>query len=206
MSKSPLVLIGAGGHANSCIDVIEQHGLYQIVGLIGTQEEMHEHRLGYSVIGSDHDLAELAKTVQYALIAMGQIKTPEHRIRLYEKALRLGFQLPTIVAPSAYVSRHAVLGSGTIVMHGAIVNAGARVGDNCIINTRSLVEHDGAIAHHCHISTSAVINGNAMIGSGSFIGSRAVVKEGVSIGTNCLVGMGSVVRQNQPNNARFFGL
>jgi sugar O-acyltransferase (sialic acid O-acetyltransferase NeuD family) len=203
MSKPGLILIGAGGHAHACIDVIEQHGGYRIAGLIGMPDEMHDHHLGYAVIGTDADLPELAKNIPYALITLGQIKTPAHRIRLYQQAVALGFQLPTIIAPSAYVSRHATLGAGTIAMHGAIVNAGASVGENCIINTRALLEHDVTVADHCHISTGAIINGNTAIGSGSFVGSGCIIKEGASLGQGCLVGMGLAVRHNLPNNAQF---
>lgn len=205
MNKPGLILIGAGGHAHACIDVIEQHGGYQIAGLIGMPDEMHGHHFGYAVIGTDDDLPELAKTIQYALITLGQIKTSAHRIRLYEQVVALGFQLPTIMAPSAYVSRHASLGAGTIVMHGAIVNAGASVGKNCIINTCALLEHDATVADHCHISTGAILNGNTVIGSGSFVGSGAILKEGASLGQGCLVGMGLVVRHNQPDSAQFAG-
>ncbi|MDO8319250.1 acetyltransferase [Rhodoferax sp.] len=203
MSKPGLILIGAGGHAHACIDVIEQYGGYNIAGLIGMPDELHDHHLGYTVIGTDDDLFELAKTIQYALITLGQIKTPAHRIRLYEQVVALGFQLPTIMAPSAYVSPHATLGAGTIVMHGAIVNAGASVGKNCIINTRALLEHDAAVADHCHISTGAILNGNTAIGSGSFVGSGCIVKQGVSLGRGCVVGMGFTVRHNQPDYALF---
>jgi sugar O-acyltransferase (sialic acid O-acetyltransferase NeuD family) len=205
MSKPGLILIGAGGHAHACIDVIEQHGGYQIAGLVGMPDEMHDHHLGYAVIGTDDDLPELAKTIQYALITLGQIKTPAHRIRLFEQVVALGFQLPTIIAPSAYVSRHATLGAGTIVMHGAIVNAGASVGKNCIINSRALLEHDATVADHGHISTGAILNGNAAIGSGSFVGSGSIIKEGALLGQGCLVGMGLAVRHNQPDNAQFSG-
>lgn len=205
MSKASLILIGAGAHSHACIDVIEQHGGYQIAGLIGMPDEMHDHRLGYAVIGTDGDLPELAKTTPYALITLGQIKTPAHRIRLYKQVLAIGFQLPTIISPSAYVSRHASIGAGTIVMHGAFVNAGASVGENCIINTRALIEHDATIADHCHISTASVINGNATIGSGCFVGSGSSIREGVSLGQGCLVGMGLAVRHYLPNNTQFVG-
>ena len=59
MSKLGLILIGAGGHAHACIDVIEQLGGYQIAGLIGMPDEMHDHHLGYAVIGTDTDLPKL---------------------------------------------------------------------------------------------------------------------------------------------------
>lgn len=205
MSKPSLILIGAGGHAHACIDVIEQHGQYQIAGLVGMPEEMHAQHLGYSIIATDRNLAELAKAYQYVLITVGQIRSPDSRIRLYQQATELGFQLPVVIAPTAHVSRHATIGAGTLVMHGAIVNAGARVGNNCIINTRALVEHDATVEDHCHVSTGAILNGNVCIGAGSYIGSGSVIKEGVSIGKGCLVGMGLSVRHNQADHARFVG-
>jgi sugar O-acyltransferase (sialic acid O-acetyltransferase NeuD family) len=205
MRKPDLILIGAGGHALSCIDVIEQQNKFRIAGLVGVPEEMHTWHLGYPVIGTDEDLPELAKKYQYVFITVGQIQSPDTRIYLYQKALRLGFLLPVIIAPTAYVSRHAAVGAGTIVMHGAIVNAGAKVGDNCIINNCSLVEHDATVEDHCHISTGAILNGSVSIGSGSFIGSSCAIKEGIIIGKNCVVGMGLSVRHNQQDNSRFTG-
>lgn len=200
-----MILIGAGGHVHACIDVIEQHGRYQIAGLVGLSEEMHTRHLGYSVIATDSDLPRLAKAYQYALITVGQIRSPDSRIRLYQQATELGFQLPGIVASTAHVSRHATIGAGTIVMHGAIINAGARVGNNCIINTRALLEHDATVEDHCHISTGAILNGDVYMGAGSFVGSGSIIKEGVAIGKGCVVGMGLSVRHNQADHARFVG-
>ena len=200
-----MILIGAGGHTRSCIDVIEQQDQFQIAGLIGIPDEVHTQHLGYSVIGTDSNLPELAKTYQYALITIGQIQSAEHRIRLYQQAIQLGFQLPIIIAPTAHVSRHATLGEGSIVMHGAIVNAGARVGNNCIINTRALLEHDATVEDHCHISTGAILNGDVAVGAGSFVGSGSVIKEGVAIGKDCRVGIGLTVRHNQSDHTRFTG-
>lgn len=205
MSKPDLILIGAGGHAHACIDVIEQDNKYQIAGLVGMPEEMHTRHLGYSVIATDSDLPQLAKEYLYAFITMGQIRSPDNRIRLYLQANTLGFQLPVIIAPAAHVSRHATIGAGTIVMHGAIVNAGAKVGDNCIINTRALLEHDVTVEDHCHISTGAILNGDVKVGAGSFVGSGSVIKEGVMLGKSCLVGMGLSVRHNQRDHMRFVG-
>jgi sugar O-acyltransferase (sialic acid O-acetyltransferase NeuD family) len=205
MSKPCLILIGAGGHAHACIDVIEQHGIYDIAGLVGMPEEVNARHCGYTVIATDDDLPELAKAYQYAFITVGQIRTPDHRIRLYQQAATLGFQLPTIIAPTAYVSPHAVVGAGTIVMHGAIVNAGAIVGNNCIINTRALLEHDATVNDHCHISTGAILNGSVRIDAGSFVGSGCVIKEGVTIGKRCVIGMGLAVRRNQEDNGLFVG-
>ena len=203
MIKLRLILIGAGGHARSCIDVIEQQGQYQIAGLIGMPDEVKTQHLGYAVIGTDNDLPELTKSYKYALITVGQIQTAEHRIRLYHQAIQLGFQLPIIIATTAHVSSHATLGEGSIVMHGAIINAGARVGNNCIINNSALIEHDVTVEDHCHISTGAILNGDVTVGAGSLIGSGSIIKQGVTIGKSCLVDMGITVRQKLGDNSRF---
>lgn len=205
MSKPTLVIIGAGGHAQVCIDVIEQHSQFQIFGLVGAPAEIGQERLGYRVIASDDGLRLLAQDHHHALVAVGQIKSPDQRMRLFALAQELGFHLPVIISPTAYVSRHASVAAGTIVMPGAVINAGARVGKNCIINSRALVEHGAVVGDDCHLSTGAMLNGDARVGSGSFIGSGSVIKEGVSLGQRCIVGMGVCVRHHQADGARFNG-
>jgi sugar O-acyltransferase (sialic acid O-acetyltransferase NeuD family) len=205
MSKPGLILVGAGGHAHACIDVIEQQGRYQIAGLIGMPDEVDTLHLGYSVLATDADLHELSRQYQHAFISVGQIRSPDVRIRLYRRLLELGFQLPTVISPAAYVSRHATIGVGSIVMHGAVVNAGAQVGDNCIINSRALVEHDAIVEANCHISTGAILNGNTRVGAGSYVGSGSVIREGIALGEGCMVGMGLSVRHSQASGTRFVG-
>ena len=205
MSQPEILLIGAGGHSHACIDAIELQGLYRIAGLVGSADERAQLHLGHPVIGTDLDLPQLRQRYSRALISVGHIKSPELRIRLFERALELGFEMPVIVSTSAYVSRHARVGAGTLVMHGAVVNAGAEVGMNCILNSRALVEHDARVADHCHIATGAILNGSVTVGAGSFVGSGSVLRQGVTIGANCIVGMGLSVRHPQPAHTIFVG-
>lgn len=193
MSGNRLLLVGAGGHARACIDVIEEEGSYTIGGLIGLPKEVGGSVLGYPVIGHDADLASLLTQFPNALIVVGQIKSPDMRMRLFDAVHGSGCSLPAIVSPFAHVSRHAMLGAGTIVMHGAIVNAGARVGRNCIVNSLALVEHDAVVEDHCHISTSAAVNSGVRVASGTFVGSNASVRQSVNIGERCVIGMGQSV-------------
>lgn len=193
MTAAPILLVGAGGHATACIDVIEQNGSFVVAGLVGIAVEVGRKVLGYSVLGTDEELPALLANYPNALIAVGHIKTPEPRIRLFERLQNLGYRMPAVVSPCAYVSRRASLGPGSIVMPGAIVNAGAVVGSNCIINSQSLIEHDAVIADHCHIATAATINGGARVGAGTFIGSGCTVREQVVIGARSLIGMGQQV-------------
>lgn len=198
MSAEPILLLGAGGHARACIDVLEQHGQFRIAGLIGVHEEVGREVLGYRVLGTDGDLPRFRQQYPYALVAVGQIKTPQPRIRLFELAQALGWQMPSIVSPHAHVSRYASVAGGTIVMHGAIVNAGAAIGRNCILNSHSLVEHDASVADHCHVATAAAINSGVHVGAGSFVGSNSCVRQGIRIGERCVIGMGQRVLKDCP--------
>lgn len=193
MTKKPILLAGAGGHARACIDVIEQEGYFSVIGLVGLPEEVGLQVLGYPVVGEDRDLSTLLNKSIYVLVTVGQIKTPEIRIRLFNLIQQSGCILPTIISPRAYVSPHAKVGTGTVIMHGAIVNASAVVGRNCIINNQSLIDHDAIIEDHCHIATAATINSGVQIGSGTFIGSNSSVRQRINIGERCLIGMGQQV-------------
>jgi len=199
-----IVLIGAGGHAASCIDVIEAGGIFRIAGIVGVDEELHQRVCGYEVIATDKDLNKLAAEYRYALITVGQIKSAENRIRLLHDARSAGFEFPCIVSPIAHVSKHARIGAGSIVMHGVVVNTNATVGENCIINSRVLIEHGAEVGDHCHISTGAILNGAVIVGKSCFIGSGALTKHGVSIGDRCLVGMASVVRHDLPDETIYW--
>ena len=79
-----LILIGGGGHCKSCIDVIEQEGVYQIAGIVDVREKLHQKILGYEVIATNDDLLRLAEEYENFLITPGQIKIPEKRIRIFQ--------------------------------------------------------------------------------------------------------------------------
>ena len=190
--KEDLILIGGGGHGRSCIDVIEMEGRFAIRGIVDENEALAAVQ-DYPLLGREEDILALSRSCRNFLITIGQIKSPEPRMRLFEQLKQLGITLPIVVSPLAHVSRQASLGEGTIVMHHALVNAGAFVGHNCIINTKALIEHDVVIEDHCHISTAAVVNGGAKVQCCSFIGSNAVVRELVTVGEQSIVGAGVTV-------------
>lgn len=199
MSRPDLLLIGAGGHALSCIDVVLAEDRHRIVGLVGQPAEVGKSVGGIPVIGSDEDLPELLRRIRRALVVVGQLRSPSVRRRLFDQVLAAGAEPPVVVSPTAVVSPRARIGAGTVVLHAAVVNMGADVGRNCIVNTRALIEHGARLADHCHIATGAILNGDAIVGEGSFLGSGSVVRQGVRIGEHVFVRMGELVKKDLPN-------
>lgn len=194
-----IILIGAGGHCKSCIDVIENANKYKIVAIIDKKKTIKKF-LKYKVFDEDC-LDKLSFRGYSAIVTVGQIKNYKVRERLFNRVKKLGFHLPYINSPSAYISKHSKIGEGTIVMHGAIINAGVFIGKNCIINTNSLIEHDVIIGDHSHISTGAIINGSVLIGKKVFVGSRSIIKNNITIGEKSIIGASLYINKHLPKSS-----
>lgn len=119
-----LILVGGGGHCRAVIDVIEQENKYKIAGIVDKAQQ--SSIFDYPVLGNDDDLAALAETYRYALVCVGQIKSAELRIRLYMQLKQLGFKLPVIISPYSYVSKHSMIGEGTVILHHAHIGPAVR--------------------------------------------------------------------------------
>ncbi len=188
-----IILIGAGGHAVSCIDVIKQEKKFKIIGLVDNNKNTGDNFLDFKIIGKDNDLQKLRKITKYAFVTVGQIGLSEIRKKIFSKLIKLNFVIPNIISPISYVSKYATFKQGSIVHHGAIVNSLAEVGNNCIINSKSLIEHGVKLGSHTHVSTSAVINGDTQIGEECFIGSNAVIINNIKIKKKSFIKMGEKI-------------
>ena len=188
-----LILVGGGGHCKSCIDVIESVNEYCIRGILDTFDKVGQKVLDYEIIGTDDDIEKYIKQDFYFLITVGQIKSADLRVKLFEKIKGLNGKFATIISPNAYVSKHSKIGEGSIVMHHALVNAGAKIGKNCIINTKALIEHDCVIGDNCHIAVSAVLAGGVNVGSQSFVGANSTIVQYKDIPEESFIKAGALV-------------
>ena len=190
----PLILIGGGGHCTSIIDAAESIGR-KILGVLDIPEHYGETILSTKVIGNDDDIPKYVEIAEF-IISVGFIKHVNLRTKLYNKVIKAGGKLATIIASTAYVSKYATISEGTVIMHHAFVNARAKVGKNVIINSFACIEHDSTIGDHCHISTGAIVNGDCKVGDNCFIGSLSVLANGITVGEDIIVGAGSLVRKS----------
>ena len=188
-----LILVGGGGHCKSVMDVAESAG-FNILGVLDRPEFVGKDVLGYKIIGSDDDIPKYVSKAEF-IVTVGFIKNPDIRIRLFNQIKSAGGKLATIIASTAYVSKYAQLGEGSVVMHKAFVNADCKIGANAIINTLANIEHDCVVGDNAHISTGVMVNGGCNIGCNVFIGSRSVVANCVSVCDNVIVGAGSFIRK-----------
>jgi sugar O-acyltransferase (sialic acid O-acetyltransferase NeuD family) len=189
-----LILVGGGGHCKSVIDVAISAG-YNIKGILDLKENVENSILDYQIIGTDDDIIKYAEIADF-VVTVGQIKSADLRMQIFNKIENAGGNLATIISPKANVSKYATIGRGSVIMHHASVNADAKIGKNNIINTSAIIEHDVITGDFCHISTNAVVNGMCKIGNGVFIGSGSVVFNNIEIVSDSIIGAGSVVNKN----------
>ncbi len=188
--------MGCGGHALSCISVVEEVGLIKIQGLIGLQSEVGLNINGYKVVGTDEDLDKLKLITDSVFLGIGQIKSAEIRRKIFNLYSAKGFNFPPLISTKTAISRDVHIGEGSQIMRGVIMNSGVEIGKNTILNTGAIIEHGVKVAEHCHVSTGSILNGGVRVGSGTFIGSNTVVRENVRIGQNCVIGMGISIRHD----------
>ncbi len=206
MRKKKLVLIGGGGHCKVVISQLKKLEEFEIVGIVDNYKPMGSLTLGIKIIGEDEDLKSLYQDgVRYTLVTVGSVKNNLKRVRLFEIAQEIGYELPVIISPAALVDTSCVIKEGTVIMPGCMINADTSIGANCIVNTGAIIEHDCKIGDHSHIASGAHLSGGVKVGDLSFVGAGSTVIQNINIGRNVIVGAGSVVIDNICNNVTVVG-
>jgi sugar O-acyltransferase (sialic acid O-acetyltransferase NeuD family) len=190
-----IVGLGAGGHAAVLIEAVNAAGRYEIVGLTDPRSELWgTSLLGVPILGSDDELPrQYDRSVSHAFIGVGGASDTGPRQRLYELARTHGFEIVSVIHPTAVVSPYARVGGGATFLANVVVNAQAELGENVLVNTGAIVEHDCRIGDHVHVATGACLASGVVVGDGAHVGAGSTVLQGRSIGSGAVVGAGAVV-------------
>jgi sugar O-acyltransferase (sialic acid O-acetyltransferase NeuD family) len=202
--KEQIILIGAGGHCISCINVIEQEDRFQVHAILDRKDKQGELVLNYRVNGTDDDIANYVNNSSF-LITVGQISSPQVRLDLFNLIKKLNGNFATVISPFSKISRYAMIGVGTIIMNGVLINANVNIGENCIINSSANIDHDVQIGNHCHISTGAILNGGVEIEHNCFVGSGAVLIQNIKVCSGVVIGAGAIVIKSIVKPGVYFG-
>jgi sugar O-acyltransferase (sialic acid O-acetyltransferase NeuD family) len=184
-----LALLGASGHGKVVADAALASG-WSSVEFFDDAWPQRERNGLWSVVGDTSVLLERLAHYDGVMVSIGDCAVRWAKQQLLQAA---NARLATVIHPAATVSRHAVLGPGSVVMAGAVVNIDVEVGAAGIINTGATVDHDCRLAEAVHICPGAHLAGNVQVGFCSWVGIGAAIKQGIVLGNNVLVGAGAVV-------------
>lgn len=203
---TPVLLIGAGGHARVIVDILRTQPTMAAAGFI---DPLHQGQilLEVPVLGGDEVAPALrAQGTMLAIIAVGSTGDCRRRQQLFSQYRADGWSFATAIHAWTRVAPGVPIGQGTAIMAGAVVNTGAKVGENVVINSGAIVEHDCSIGDHTYVAPGAVLCGGVRAGVGAFIGAGATVRQGVQIGEWAVVGAGAVVLQDVPPGVTALGV
>lgn len=115
---------------------------------------------GADVVGKCCDYKSFLSKYDRAVAAMG-----DNNLRLYwtERLMEAGYQVPSVIHPSAVVSPSAVIGGGTLVMQRAVINTHTVVEHGVLVNSGAVIDHDSYICRGAHIGLGSVVKANCHI-------------------------------------------
>jgi len=200
VTRPSILIIGAGGHARSALNLLQRHGGYTPIGFVDSVNGPGTRVYGLEVLGAEEDLSCICQhySLNHLLVAVGDNFSREViTSRIRKKLPNINF--PNLVDPSAVVSSDAKLESGVLVFAQAHVGAGCTLGQGSIVNTRSSLDHDCSLDAYASLAPGAITGGHVHIGARSFIGLGALVIQKVRIGNDTVVGAGSLVLRDFPD-------
>ena len=193
-----ICIIGSGGHATSCVDLIESTKKFEIIGIIAKKNDV---RIGskflnkYQIIDNGNDFKKIFKVCKNIAIGISFYKDLSLRNKIFKDLKKIGFNLPVICSPKSYISLGVKIDEGTQIFHGVTINKNVSIDKNCIINSHALIEHDVIINQNTQISTGVIINGGCNIKENSFIGSGSIIRENITIKKNSFIKMGTIIKK-----------
>ena len=188
--KVELYLIGSGGHAASCIDLIESTKKFKILGIF--TNDILRSKLGYKILGKTSEISKFKSKCKNVVLGFGGIYDLKNRNKVFNTLSKKGFKFPKIISPSSNISKYSKIGDGVQIFHNCTVNSNAVISENCIVNNHTLIEHDVFLDKNVHVSTGVIINGSVTIEKNTFIGSGSIVRENIKITSETFIKMGTI--------------
>lgn len=201
-----LLVAGAGGFGREVARMLSEFGSYEVEGFLDSDSSLWGESVdGVPVLGGDDVLEsyEPGGDGYEVVLCVGESKA---RSRIYDCASRLGYELPSIVHPKAYVSAGTRIGPATIVYPGAVVMTGCSLGRGVLVNAGVTLGHDVQVGDFSNIGPGANIAGRVVLGRRVLVGIGSTILETCTIGTDARVGGGAVVVRDVPSAVTVVGV
>lgn len=201
-----IVLIGGGNQVQYAIDIIEKQGLYNIVGIIDSKQEIGSIIYEYPIIGRQENLIDLIEqyNIEGGLITIGD-NYSRYFVHGIIKNIKSDFEFINAIHPSVVIGNNVTMGEGILAMAGCIFNPGSFIGNFTFFATGAHVEHDCYISEYASISAGSLTGGHVKLGKFSALTLGVTTVDRIEIGENTVVGAGSVVLKSLPDNVLVYG-
>lgn len=202
--QEDIYIVGAGTYGEVMYELAEILG-FTVKGFYDEDEsKLNSVIMGTKVIGKFSLLKDNEIRGRNFIAAIGN---NEARYNIMNKINQLGGYTPTLIHPSAIVSKSAVIGKGVYIQANAYIWTKVTIGDFCIISPSVVICHHTKIGKACLISNVSGVGASLIIEDKVFIGMGATIVTGLrQVGENSIIGAGSVVIEDLPPNSKVVGV
>lgn len=198
-----IIIYGAGNCGRKAVEVLFRQKRFVCRGFIDdtcAKNSVQE----IPIIGSKRDLQELFNQgLKKAFVAIGN---NNKRKELCEHLENIGFELVSLIDPSSFVSREAMIGKGVLIMPNVYVGHGSEIGNFTVCQANSIISHYVKIGTAVNISYGSIVSAYSSVGDFSRICIGAKIINKMVVGKSALVGAGSVVTKSVPSGVVTYGI
>ncbi|MEJ2407232.1 MAG: acetyltransferase [Candidatus Thiodiazotropha sp.] len=198
-----LLIVGASGHGKVVADAAMASGVWKDIAFLDDRFEEMKSVLGKPVIDCVDEAEKYRQAYINAVVAIGD---NQRRLVVQQMLEESGYELATIIHPTAVIGVDVEIGTGTVVFANAVINVGTRLGKSCIVNTSASIDHDCLLGNGVHISPGTSVAGGVVIGHRTWVGIGASVIQCCEIGEDVIIGAGAVVVNDIPQNTTAIGV
>lgn len=169
-----LLILGAGGHGNVVREVAlslwdkNKIPLYETIGFLDDNAR--------NAVGKISELENFKDIYDEVFCSIGN---NEIRKKILDKAMSLGFHIPTLIHPTSYVSPSAMIHLGVLVEPKAIINTNAVICAGCIISVNATIDHDVIVGEYAHVNSGAICEAGSVVDAYRKIEAGEVVKKDI---------------------------
>lgn len=205
----PIIFLGSGAVASEVISYLEDIQKYdssrkfEIFGFLDDFEDCFEknsRKFNYNspLLGTIKD-HKFSPDYDYIF----GFSLPEAKENFIKNIDIQAISFPTIIHPSAIISKHSKIGIGNVIYPNCVVGPNCEIGNFNLITSYSFISHDCRIGNFNFLSTAG-LSGNVSVGNTNFFGIRSTVIPSVSIGSNNVIQAGMVIDKNVSDNETVF--
>ncbi len=144
-----LLILGAGSHGTDVYEIAKGLRIFSKINFLD------DATAGAGILGKWSELEHFAEEYPIATVAVGDEET---RRTWMERLTGLGFMIPTLVHPSAFIPDDTQIGTGTVICARATVSTGVSIGKGCIITSGSTIPRKTRIPNWGYFDFDKIIH------------------------------------------------
>jgi sugar O-acyltransferase (sialic acid O-acetyltransferase NeuD family) len=200
-----IYILGVGHNTPVYIELAELNG-YTIKGLYHYENGKTGQLIhNIPIIGTNDDLFnQISLKGKYFALSMGDNQT---RVDYARQIREKGGIIPTLMHPTASVSKYAQIDEGVVIHANSTIQPDAIIQSDTVISFNVGISHNAIIEKGCYIACQTIVGAYIHIHEMAFVGMGSTVISGKVkyVGKKAIIGAGSVVTKSVEEDSTVFG-